>query len=656
MLRTKQMTRLLLTGLKERMEPTIQELYLRHAFHIQEYVEGRDADFEGFVLGKPLPGAGPVSLDLVRLRGVITALGLKPDEVTVKARPKASDVRGRMAAVLPPLEGEVEALLTRRRETLEPRARQLGEEIAALTPFAVAPLDLEMYRGYTSLAVFAGRIARDVDVPFPHEKFFGAEEGGNFIALFVRSEDRPQAEALLQEARFQPLAIPGGSGSPKERLGACEGELAGVKKEMEQIEARLGEIRGEKGEFLLACEEILAVEAQKAEVPLRFATSPGTFVAEGWVPTARVPEIKEAVARVSEGRVYVTEIETDHDDKEVPVEYENPSFARPTEFLTDLHSRPRYSEIDPTVTIAIIFPIFFGLILGDIGYGALLLVAVLVLGRMLTSPDMRKFLAVLRNCSISSIIFGVLFSECFGFEMPWTPVFPSRHLLIGAVEGEGGAGPNIPGLMILSIWIAIAQITLGRVLNAVNQARGHHGIKGILAQLGWIACMWGILVLIWSMVAIPYMPDLTTLPGIIAGLSASMVLGAVLLIAGIAFIASESVLELIEIPTIISNSLSYTRLAAVGLSSVAIALVINFMAIGMLIEPQLANLTPIGIVFIIIGVVLFIAGHLGNAALGLLGGALQSLRLQYVEYFTKFYKGGGKRYNPFGMEKKFSED
>jgi V/A-type H+/Na+-transporting ATPase subunit I len=102
--------------------------------------------------------------------------------------------------------------------------------------------------------------------------------------------------------------------------------------------------------------------------------------------------------------------------------------------------------------------------------------------------------------------------------------------------------------------------------------------------------------------------------------------------------------------------MSYTRLAAVGLSSVAIAMVVNLIAIEMLIEPQLHEITPLGIILIIVGVVVLLVGHLLNAALGLLGGGLQSLRLQYVEFFTKFYKGGGEKYNPFGMKKRFTED
>jgi V/A-type H+-transporting ATPase subunit I len=652
MLKTKQMSHLIITGLKDHLEATIRELYLHHAFHIREYVEGKDADYEGFLLGRPLARAAAVSSELVRLRGVMNALAIQPEELASERRQKTGEIRERMGRDLPVVETEVEDLSGRRREVLEPREGQLGEEIAALTPFAALPLDLEDYRGYASLAVFAGRIAQDVIITVPHEKYFTPEVEGNFIAVFARAEDRAEVEGILQQARFQPAGIPEGSGPPRERLGVAREELSRVKRDLEEIDRRLGEIRKENGEFLLGCEELLSAEAEQYEAPLRFATTEGTFVAEGWVPTERFGPLAEAVARVTGGKVYITEIELGHDPRDIPVEYENPPFARPTELITDLHSRPRYGEVDPTLPVAIIFPIFFGIILGDVGYGALLLAACLGLQRMLTSKDAQRLFTVLRNCSISSIVFGLLFSEIFGFEFPWHPILFSRHLVIGGA----GEGPNIVGLIVFAVWIAVAQLTLGRVLNAVNQSRGHHGVKGVLGQIGWISTMFGILSLLWSIFPIPYMPDLTTLAPVVLGLTPSMLAGVILLLLGIVFIAMESSLELIELPTLISNSMSYARLAAVGLSSVVIAIVINYIAISKLIQPNLENLTFMGIILILVGIAVLVGGHLLNTALGLIGGGLQSLRLQYVEFFTKFYKGGGKKYRPFGKERRFSED
>jgi V/A-type H+-transporting ATPase subunit I len=653
MLKTKTMSRLVITGLKDQLEATIRELYLLNSFHIREYVEGKDPDYAGFVMGKPLGQAATVSEQLVRLRGVMSAVGLSSGEAVAGKKARAVEIRELMGRELTPIQAEVEELVRRRQDVLEPKVRQLNEEMAALEPFAAVPLDLDMYRGYASLAVFTGRISHDVAIPVPHEKYFTPVGEGNFIVVFARSEDRAEVEGVLQQARFQPGSIPEGTGSPKGRLLADREELAKVEKDLGEVGRRMEEIRREKGELLLSCEEFLSAEAEQEEAPLRFATSEGAFVAEGWVPTDRVKAVTEEVKKATGGKAYVAEVELGHDEKEIPVEYQNPRFARPTELITDLHSRPRYGEVDPTLAVSIIFPIFFGIILGDVGYGALLLAASLALQRMFaSSKDAQRFFTVLRNCSISSIIFGLLYSEAFGFELPWHPILFSRHLVIG----EAGEGPNIVGLIVFAVWIAVAQLTLGRVLNAINQSHGHHGIKGVLGQVGWIATMWGILVLIWSIFPIPYMPDLTGFPPVAGGLSVPAIIGAVLLLAGLLLIARESALELIELPTIISNAMSYARLAAVGLSSVVIAIVINYIAISKLIEPSLENLTWVGIVMILIGIAVLVGGHLLNTALGLIGGGLQSLRLQYVEFFTKFYKGGGKKYHPFGKERRFSED
>jgi len=323
----------------------------------------------------------------------------------------------------------------------------------------------------------------------------------------------------------------------------------------------------------------------------------------------------------------------------------------------DVYSRPQYTELDPTLIVSIVFPLFFGIILGDVGYGAVLLALSLGLRRFLKGEGMQKLITILRNASIASIVFGILFSEGFGFSLPWEPILFSRHLNIGT--HASGHGPDVIGLMIMAIWIGILHITFGRVLGMINHARQDHGlhrVKAVLANLGWIMLLWGILMTIWSMFSIPMMPNLTGMPPIAMGLNLTGIGGLVMIVLGVLFIAMDSPLEVVELPTILSHVLSYTRLVGIGLSSVAIAMVVNFIAIGLIIEPQLEDLTAVGIVLIVIGGIVLVLGHLLNTALGVLGGALQSLRLQYVEFFTKFYKGGGRKYNPFGMKKRFVEE
>ncbi len=480
----------------------------------------------------------------------------------------------------------------------------------------------------------------------------------SFVLAIVPEKNRVEAERVLQEAQFQAVTIPEENGTAQVRTSYYTEQIATLRKEIAAINEKLAQIKESHTGLLVACEEAFRVKIEQAEAPLRFATTSEVFVAEGWVPADSIQSISTALDKVTGGKVFVTELPVDPMHEAVPVEYNNPSFAKPAQMLMDIYSRPMYTEVDPTLMLAIVFPLFFGLILGDVGYGLLLLIMCFALRRVFKGDDAREFLVVLRNASISSIIFGILFSEFLGFELPWAPIIFSRHLNIGGTEAAG-QGPAIAQLMVVSIWIGILHITLGRTLGMVNHARQDHGphrIKAVLANFGWITVMWGIIIGIWSMFALPLMPDLSKLPVVFAGLSVGLVVAIVFVVMGVIFIARDSVLEIVELPTIISHVLSYARLVAVGLSSVAIAMVVNYMSIGMFIGPALKNMSILGIVLIIVGVVVFLLGHALNLALGILGGGLHSIRLHYVEFFTKFYKGGGRKYSPFGMKRRFTED
>ncbi|MEN6442252.1 MAG: V-type ATP synthase subunit I [Methanoregula sp.] len=656
MFKPKQMSRLLIVASRDQMGPVIAELYRRHLFHIEEFVDQGSEAYEGFKIGTPLAGASEASTDLVKVRAIGNVFSLHSDDVEPKEKQQKAGLRAKIEHDLPGLEHEVE-LLSGKRSKLDAKVKECEQKIAEITPFSGLSGDLDMYRGYRGFSVFAGYVMHDVALSVPSEISITKGKDRNFIVVVARNEDKSVVEKALQESGYQSVSVPEESGSPQARIEFYTGQVDLIKKEIDEINRNLDELKQKNTEFLAACEEILKAEVERTEAPLRFATTQETFVAEGWVPSTDVAAVSAELEKITKGKIFVTELPIDLEHDAVPVEYNNPSFAKPTQMLMDVYSRPNYTEIDPTLMVSIVFPLFFGLILGDVGYGLLLLALALGLRKIFKGEEGRQLLTVLRNASISSIIFGLLFSEFLGFELPWNPIIFSRHLNIG---GEAGAaGPAIPELMIMSIWIGILHITLGRVLgmiNHANQDHGEHRMKAVLANFGWIGVMWGILIAIWSMFALPFMPDLSGFPVIAAGLKLSTVIGAVLIVVGIICIARDSVLEIVEIPTIISHVLSYARIVAVGLSSVAIAMVVNYMAIGMFIEPQLKNLSIVGIFIIIIGVLVFLIGHTLNVALGILGGGLHSIRLHYVEFFTKFYKGGGKKYSPFGMNRRFTED
>ncbi len=656
MLTPEQMSKVLIAAPKDVLEPVIRELYRKRLFHIQDFVEDDHEEYQGYRIGNPLSGAGETSKELLRLRSVTNAFSLRSDDIDPAEKIRESRLQERIEQELPAIEQEVEDLLSRR-STLENQKKEIEQKIDLLLPFADVPVDLPLLRGYRTMAVITGYLAKRISLNVPCEEYYSESKRGNLLIVVTPNEYRPEVERMLLDAHFQAIPIPDEKGSAKDRIAEYQVQAKSVEQEISGISEKIQALKANHAGFLVACDELLSMDVERAEVPLRFATTDHAFIAEGWVPSDTVRPLTEDLITASGGRAFVTELPIQKGKDVVPVEYDNISFARPTQFLMDIYSRPKYTELDPTLIVSIVFPIFFGLILGDVGYGALLLAASFGLRKVLKGSEGKMLLDIMRNASISSIFFGILFSECFGFKLPWPSVLPSRHLNIG---GEaGGHGPAIPELMIMCVWIGVLHITAGRLLGILNHARQDHGshrVWAMLANLGWIMVMWGILIMIWSAFPMPLMPDLTGFPPLVLGLSLPAIIGLLIIVLGVVFIVKESALELVELPTILSHVLSYARLVGVGISSVAIAMVINFIAIGMIIEPQLENITIFSVIVIVVGVIVWIIGQILNTILGMIGGGLQSLRLQYVEFFTKFYKGGGVKYNPFGVMRKFSED
>jgi V/A-type H+-transporting ATPase subunit I len=453
------MSRLLIVASRDRMAPVVAELYRHHLFHIEEFVEAGAVGYEGFKIGTPLSGASEASVDLVKIRAIENATSIHGDDIDSAKTCTRIELKSRIERELPLLEKEVEDLIVRSSQ-LDTRVTENEQKIAEIRPFLTVPVDLDLYRGYSGFVVFAGYVAREVKLSVPCEISYSPGKDKNFIVIVAPAGQRSEVEWALQEAAFQPVQIPEESGAPQARIDYYSAEISTMKTEIEEIIKKLDAVRTKHSGFLVACEEFLKAEVEQTEAPLRFATTKQTFVAEGWVPSDRVDAVTADLVKATDGKIYVTVLPIDFEHDSVPVEYNNPSFAKPTQVLMDVYSRPKYTELDPTLLVSIVFPIFFGLILGDVGYGLILLAMSLGLRKFLKGEEGRYLLTVLRNASISSIFFGLLFSEFLGFAIPGLkPILPSRHLMVE----HGGHGPMIPDLMILSIWILFHSDVPGRL-------------------------------------------------------------------------------------------------------------------------------------------------------------------------------------------------
>lgn len=395
-----------------------------------------------------------------------------------------------------------------------------------------------------------------------------------------------------------------------------------LEEQRDKIKGQMESKIKEKSAYLLQYEDFLSSEIEKMEAPLRFTTTKNTFIVEGWIPENKYQELGDILKKKFGDRVTLDKIKYS-DDESVPIEFKHPTPVKPFELLLELFEYPKSREIDPTFAIFITFPLFYGIMLGDIGYGLVIFLASLLMKTKFKTEGWKMILGILEYSSIYTIVFGFIDGEFFGFDI---------FLLLGIEELFGLRMPilnrivDFLPIMILSISIGVIHVLLGLIFGFINVYRSHNLKEAILKKGAWIILIFSIVALAASM----YISDILLYFG-----------GGLLLVSIVLLVAGEGFIGLIEIFGIMSNILSYVRLMAIGLSSVGIAIVINSITMDIIF--------PKGGIFILLGYSVLIFGHIGNILLGILASFLHALRLHYVEFFTKFYEGGGIKYKPFGI-------
>ena len=370
--------------------------------------------------------------------------------------------------------------------------------------------------------------------------------------------------------------------------------------------------------------------------------------------------------------------------EKVPTLQRNGKTVSRFEFLTELISVPRYNEIDPSIFLAITFPIFFGLMVGDMGYG----IPFLVLGALglkkCTTKEWRTIATMLFYGGIWATLFGfILFGEAFGLhfsarwdlatssysslealkaavplgnEMTWSSLtgvaFPSN--LFGVPIGIYSKLNDVKILLWITIWIGIIHLYLGFGLGFVNKAM-RHGFKHAFMERGsWLFILTGATFLLL------YAVQLLIATWLFSSSLATifLILGIATLVPGILILfIAEGPTSILELPGLLSNIISYARLAAVGMSKAGLALAFNTIALQNILgfnpqATQAATFTNAGIIIMIIALVILIVGHLTVFILGILSAGIHGIRLHYVELFQKFYEGGGVKFNPLRIVRK----
>ena len=337
-----------------------------------------------------------------------------------------------------------------------------------------------------------------------------------------------------------------------------------------------------------------------------------TFVICGWIPRQAILELKQMLQeRVGEEVVVCESAISEEMADDTPVMLQNPAAVRPFETLVGLLSLPRYASWDPSLLMAIFVPLFFGMILGDIAYGLVVMGLGLWLRRRFTGT-VRDLGQVLLWGGGWAVVFGWFYGEFLG----------TLGQEFGLVPMLDRAEALVP-LFITAVAVGIAQVTLGLVLGAWAAFRQRH-LGPFSEKIGALVSLMGL----YAVVAVvaELLPAQFFTPAVI-----TVLLGLILLSAPMGLIGL--LLGPLELLGTVGNILSYLRIAAIGLSSVYLADVAN----------QMVGLT--GNIFL--GFLVAVFFHILNIALGIVSSTIQSLRLHYVEFFGKFFEGGGKPFRPF---------
>ncbi|MDZ7746707.1 MAG: V-type ATP synthase subunit I [Halobacteriales archaeon] len=720
------------------MNEVIETIHELRLFDVTDY----DDEWEGFQPGDPVEGADDASEKLVTVRSLESLLDIEGDDFDSEPiRLEDADLSDRLESIQTTVND-----LDDRRDELEDELREVEESLGSVEPFVELGIDLDLLQGYDHLTVIVGQGDRDevrralVDADDVEQyQLFGE---GDTLAAFVTPADASVSDALVS-AEFTQLEIPETDADPEGYVTALREQQTDLEDELADIEAELADLADDHAEFLLAAEERLTIDVQKREAPLSFATTRNAFVAEGWLPSEQYVDLADRLKDRVGDHVDIEEIEQaeydedghaeEHNTEEAvaadgghaeqpmsdgspPVVQDNPGPVKPFESLVSVLNKPKYSELDPTIIFFLTFPLFFGFMIGDLGYGLIYMGLGYLMMRAFDSDIMRALGAVGLLSGFFTAIFGVLYGEFFGLHQLGYIVYPS-----GNPPMHKGLQPHYLkyGLawMLLSAVAGVLHLVIGRVFDFVNNLK--HGVGEAFIESGsWIIFTVSLWVWIFSHTALNAKPEFLYTSFASAGqtnpvtgdpIAASeivyslgfngfstidvfavggIVIDAVLLVvvASLALIVkAEGGIGLVESVTQgFGHVISYARIAAVLLAKAGMALAVNLLVFGAYAhdgefhliffasETEVAEAQAAGeVIFsglvngdgalalvlgVLAGILVLVLGHLLVLVLGVTSAGLQAVRLEYVEFFGKFYEGGGRDYTPFGQERRYTTD
>ena len=485
-------------------------------------------------------------------------------------------------------------------------------------------------------------------------------ERDRFVLMVrVTSEYAELVGSYLEEKGLRYITLPPHvSDDFDEGIKTLRAEESSIPSRLAELESKLVEFARKHAQHMYLLTNALENRMAQYEAGARFGYTEFTTLISGWVPEDELQRFKLTLMEEFPG-IILEEDGSPASHHEIPVSLKQGKWAKPYKVFLDMFGTPQHGTMDPTFVISLFFPVFFGLIVGDVGYGLIVLAAVLwgYAGfpgiksgkKLIKNAGVRGALRIVRDGSIASIIFGLLFGEVFGLEaghpaggpLAGVPIIPIGNIpYIGEIMWPFSRAHNEITLLNFTVAIGVIMVTLG-FIHGMTLAIRHKNYKELMAKIGLFASMIGMGLAIASLMGVVGGSVLYI------GLAIFVVVGIPLCAIGGGFVvAMEAISPFVHV-------LSFARLMGFALAGAVLAALINDL-MGT-ISGDAPGVIVGGIrLFLAILVGLFL--HAFNLVLHVFEGSIQSARLHWVEYFGKFMLEslGGKPYAPF-KEKKLSD-
>ena len=530
-------------------------------------------------------------------------------------------------------------------EDIDKQVEEIAERQAKLEKLAAFDVDLSWLGVSRYLVVQAG-VSSDVEAlqaSLPEDVVMFSRPVDKEEWAVVLVVHRADEEQLQKVKYFDEITVTA-SDSPLQLLESLEQEKKDLQEQRDQLVDSLRDIYQNREADILAIREEIQLEKEEKELPERFGQTRYTTLIEGWCLASETDRLEHLTEETTDGEAHFSARIIKREEEGPPIHLETPSWAGSFRTFLELFALPKYNEVNPSIFLGVSLILFFAIMLGDAGYGLVILilsaVAYVKLGPYSTMIKDWSFLGVWLG--ISTTVAGLLFNAFFGDFIPrfiyGDPTQMLYHATILGYDFPVDALRKPLIILVLALIIGLIPLDLGFVVALYqNYKRGHmknillEQISWFLLQIGGGALLGSSLLSLW---------ELST---------PMMIVSSIFTVIGLlALFIGQGPIGFFDVTGFAGDWLSYARLLALGLATAGMALAFNIVADLM---PQI--IPYVGIV--LLPVVLVVA-HLANLALQSLGAAIHALRLQYVEFFNRFYEGGGKKFEPFQIERKYTEE